>query len=111
VRGAGGRRGIQEVERRLERVDGTEDGAVGGVDEHPAQLEVEEPPPRRRAGVGALPVPLAVALEDVHALDKARHDGTLVVRAVPGRSSIRFRQFLQGYSGVVKNNTQISKFR
>jgi hypothetical protein len=86
VRGAGGGRGVHEVERRLESVDGAEDGAVGGVDEHLPQLEVEEPPPRRRAGVGALPVPLAVALEDVHALDKARHDGAPVVWAVPGRS-------------------------
>ncbi|CAL4974338.1 unnamed protein product [Urochloa decumbens] len=86
VWGGGGSGGVGEVERGVKRVDGAEDGAVGGVDEHLMQIEVEEPPPRRRAGVGALPVPLPVALEDVHALDEARHDGAPVVGAVPGRS-------------------------
>jgi hypothetical protein len=83
VRGTGGGRRVEEVERRLERVDSAEDGAVGGVDEHLPQLEVEEPPPHRHAGVGTLPV----ALQDVHALHKACHDGSPVVRAVPGRSN------------------------
>ncbi|WVZ69053.1 hypothetical protein U9M48_017903 [Paspalum notatum var. saurae] len=85
VRGGGGGCGVEEVERRLERVDGAEDGAVGGVDEHLPQFELEEPPPLRRAGIGALTVPLPVSLQDVDALDKARHDGSTVVGAVPGR--------------------------
>ncbi|WVZ69054.1 LOW QUALITY PROTEIN: hypothetical protein U9M48_017904, partial [Paspalum notatum var. saurae] len=76
--GDGGGRGVEEVERRLERVDGAEDGAVGGVDEHLPQFELKERPPRRRAGVGALTVPLPVSLQDVDALDKARHDGSAV---------------------------------
>ncbi|CAL4947733.1 unnamed protein product [Urochloa decumbens] len=95
VRGGGGGGGVEEVERGAKRVDGAEDGAVGGVDEHLMQIDVEEPPPRRRAGIGALPVPLPVALEDVHALDEARHDGAPVVGAVPGRSKAYQIQIIQ----------------
>ncbi|BAF06001.1 Os01g0719800 [Oryza sativa Japonica Group] len=103
--GSGGGGGVEEVPRRLERVDGAEDGGVGGVHEHLSYLEVEEPPPRRRAGVVAVPVPLPVALHDVHALDEARHDGSLVVRAIPGR-----RKTIRTQSTLLNNtNSKILK--